>query len=179
MLQIRTLLLLTALLLSACDKPAPYEARAEEVFPAMEIKQAALFRMDQLGITQDFFQGRWTAVAFATAECPADCRHRLALLNQSGDAQALLVFTDIARHDQMRALKKSFPRVEVSMGATASSLDLFIEQFNDSSITSDERANYIYLVNPERMLTHAVPASAVEPGDIEQELALLTGKGMD
>ena len=171
--KILTTLAFSTLLLFACEKSPPYVSKAAEIFPPMQIRQAALFRMDDLGITQDFFNGRWTAVAFASADCPSDCRHRLRMMDGQQNAQALLVLTDLARHDQMRALKADFPGVEISMGATAASLDLFIEQFNDSAISIEERSNYVYLVNPDSQLTHAVLGAQLEPGDLERELVIL------
>jgi hypothetical protein len=173
----RFVFVLFVLSLAACSKPAPYESKAMEIFPPMTIRHAALFRMDELGITQDFFSGHWTAVMFASTDCEADCQHRLAVLNAFNAGQALLVFTDVAGHQQMRALKNSYPKVEISMGATAASLDLFIEQFNDSAIGTQQRAQYIYLVNPESVLTYAALASQLQVGDLDLEVQAFADDG--
>ena len=170
---IRLSLPLFLLMLSACSDPPPYAPRAMEIFPSMTIRHAALFRMDELGITQDFFSGDWTAVMFATTDCGPDCQHRLELLDSFESGRSLLVFTDVAGHQQMRALKQRYPSVEISMGTTAASLDLFVEQFNDSAISLDQRAAYIYLVNPDSELTHAVAAKEIEPGDLDREIRAL------
>lgn len=155
---------------SGCQKQPAYESDAIEVFPAVAIKYAALFRMDQFSIAPAFFRGQWTAVVFASSSCEADCQHRLSLLNEVKDAQTLLVIDDLADYTQLRALKKRYPSVAVSMGTTAASLDKFMAQFDEETIPANEKKAHIYVVNPLPELSHILAVKGLESGDIDREL---------
>lgn len=156
-----------------CKPPPAYQSRAEEVFPTVAIKYAALFRMDQQPISLTFFRDRWTVLVFGSASCEADCQHRLALLNEVKGVQTLLVIDDLADHSQLRALKKKYPSVAISMGATAASIDNFMRQFEEETIPPADRNSYIYLISPVPEFSHFLSVNGLQKGEIELELESL------
>lgn len=129
--------------------------------------------MDQLPISPTFFRDQWTALAFASSPCEDECQHRLALLNAVRQAQTLLVIENVASHNGLRALKEKYPSVAISMGTTAASIDNFMRQFENESIPSEDRRNYIYLINPAFEFSYVLSVNGLKPGEIDKELQLL------
>ncbi len=164
---------LCLLLLISCEERAVYESQANEVFPPAEIKFAALFRMDQLPISPAFFRDRWTLVVFGEADCPADCQHRLSVLNQVESAQSLFVITDIADHKQLRGLAKKYPSVSVSMGTSAASFDYFYNQFDVEEISAKDKHTFVYLVDGSPALVYTLSLEDLTSRDIDWELTAL------
>ena len=169
------LLLLSMVLLSACQEQGAYQSRATEVFPPVAIENVALFRLDQLPVAPDFFNGHWTVVVFGKAACDQDCRHRLQLVNALRNTPALFVIADLANERQLQTLAKQYPSVAISMGTTAAAFDNFYRQFDAEYITEADKHQFIYLVNPDTELSHShtLAVEKLAKGDIEKELTYL------
>lgn len=166
-------LIIFLLLIAGCQQQAPYQSRAIEVFPPVKIQYAALFQIDQLSISPAFFQGQWTAMIFASASCEANCQHRLMLLNKLKKAQALLVIDDVANHIQLRALKKKYPNIAISMGSNASSIDNFMAQFDVDFIPANKKNDMVYLINPKPEFSYTLAIDNLKASDIDREVNVL------
>lgn len=161
---------LSVLLSAGCQQQPGYQTKASEIFPAVAIKYAALFRMDQLPISPAFFKGQWTVLVFASSSCEDDCQHRLSLLNDVKSAQTLLVIDDLANHTQLRGLKKKYPSVAISMGTTAASIDNFLRQFEEETISMADKNKYVYLINPTPEFSYTLAVENLMAGEIDKEL---------
>ena len=164
---------LCAMLITACSAEKPYQSHAEDVFPAVPITRVALFRLDTLGVTPEFFRQQWTAVVFGNADCGQACQQLRAVSDALQQGQALMVIEDLASHEQMRVLKQRYPNVEIGMGVTAASIDNFKTQFEDDGLSWDELREHVHLVNPQGVLSYRIPSAALPSVDIDRELKAL------
>lgn len=158
-------------LLLACEPELVYQSQAVEIFPPVAIEKAALFRIDDQAVTPAFFQQQWTLVAFGDEDCANPCRQHLQHLDQARGVRALYVIEGLADARHLRQLAAQYPRVAISMGASAVSLEAFARQF-DASYSS--RQNGYYLVNPDAELVWQLPAGRLTANDLQSELKLLT-----
>jgi len=158
---------------TGCNRQPEYQSRKMEVFPAVQIKYAALYQVDGLPVSPAFFQGQWTLVIFGQADCAFACQQRLALLNSLEAVKKLFVIIDLAQPDQMREFKQRYPQVAISMGTTAVSFDRFYAQFKDEFADAEQQQARIFLVNPAGVLSYWLSTEDLKTADIQMEMQIL------
>ncbi|MBT3205657.1 MAG: hypothetical protein HOM14_15710 [Gammaproteobacteria bacterium] len=158
---------------AACQQQEDYQSSAEEIFPPVTMKYAALNRMDNLPVSLTFFKDDWTMVVFGESSCSDNCLNRLALLNDVKSAKKLFVIDGLANHATLRELAGLFPNVAITMGVTASSFDRFYAQFDLDSIEPTQKQKMIYLVSPSAELVYSLDAEEITSSDLEKEIVLL------
>lgn len=159
------------LFLASCERNQSNENELQEVFPPQQITNVALFRINNLPVTQPFFQNRWTLVAFADSACGSECLQRLNKMIDVDDTQSLLFFSGLADHAGLNDLANQFRQTAITLGTTSESAKNFYKQFNVDFIAPESKQNYIYLISPQSELTHVVSQDSLNPSQLEQLLA--------
>jgi len=160
--------------LASCEQEQTEASRLQEVFPSVEIRNAALFRVNQTALTQAFFKGQWTLVSFSEAGCSQQCLHRLELLAAADDVQRLFFLQGMPDHVLLSSLANKFPSIAITMGATAISSDIFYGQFDVDFIEAQQKQEFIYLINSNAELEYVLPQEQVKSGILNVELDRLT-----
>jgi len=160
--------------LASCEQEQPAPSLLQEVFPSTEIRNAALFRVNQTALTQAFFKGQWTLVSFSEAGCNQQCLHRLETMAAADDVQRLFFLQGMPDHVLLSSLGKQFPSIAITMGATAISSDIFYGQFDVDFIEAQHKQEFIYLVNSNAELEYVLPQKQVKSGILNAELDRLT-----
>ena len=156
---ITLVLILSPLWLFGCQQQKPKSEVLQEVFPPVEITNAALFRVNNLPVTPDFFKDRWTLLVFNDDNgCADPCLQRLQLIDAVEGAQTLMFAPGLPDHGRQRELAAQFPGIGFTSGTTASSAERFHAQFEVDFIEAGQKAQYIYLINPSAELEYAVSA---------------------
>ncbi|MCP4075318.1 MAG: hypothetical protein GY744_03940 [Gammaproteobacteria bacterium] len=158
---------------AACQKQDEYQSRAEEVFPPITIKYAALNQIGGLPVTPAFFQGQWSIVIFGEPNCSDECLKRLALINPVKQAKKLFVIDGLASHAELNELGAKFTNVAITMGVTASSYDSFDTQFVIEGIEPAKKKLMIYLINPAAELVYSLSSDNLTVVDLEKEIAVI------
>jgi hypothetical protein len=159
--------------IAACEQKKPAASQLQEVFPPVEIKYAALFRINNLPVTPIFFKNHWTIIAFGDADCGGPCLLRLKSLADIDNVQKLFFYEDLADHARLRELATEFPAIGMTSGTTASSAENFYRQFDVDFIEADNKKQFLYLVNPVAELEFAFHEQDLVSGQISEELARL------
>ena len=167
-----TLLLLTSLLVCACEVENQDYTKGAEIFPPRSIEYAALWQLHGLGINPAFFRGHWSLVIIEDAECRQECLQRLELIAAIGNVQRLFVAADAATHEQMRNIAKYNPGVEVAMGTTAASIDSFRRQLSAGDFEIDTTSHPVYVINPHAEVILTYPGNGDAEG-LQNELKRL------
>ena len=157
----------------ACEKQEQYLSSAEEVFPPITIKYAALNQLGGLPVTPSFFKNEWTIVIFGGADCSDDCLKRLALINAVEQAKKLFVIDGLAGHAELTELGTKFTNVAITMGVTASSFDTFYAQFDVDGIELSQKKLMIYLISPSAELVYSLPSDNLTSAELEKEIAVI------
>lgn len=164
---------LAVFFIAACRDNDNFKPRAEEVFPPVEMFHVALYRLDNLAISPNYFKDKWTLIIFGPPSCAEMCFERLKMVNEAKGAQKLFVFDGLAQNKQLRELASRFPSVAISMGTTAASFDNFYSQFTIENVQADDKHDYIYLVGPEAELAFVLSQKSLTSADIDKELEYL------
>ncbi len=157
----------------ACQKQEQYQSSAEEIFPPITIKYAALNRIGGLPVTPAFFKDQWSIVIFGEPGCSDDCLKRLALINGVKQAKKLFVIDGLAGHALLNELGAKFTNVAITMGVTASSFDSFDAQFAVEGIEPEQKKSMIYLVNPSAELVYSLDTGNLTTADLEKEITAI------
>ncbi len=157
----------------SCQKQEQYQTIAEEVFPPVTLKYAALNRLDNLPVSLTFFRDQWTLVIFGDSSCADDCQKRLALVNDVQSVNKLFVINGQAGHVTLRELARIYPEVAITMGVTASSFDNFYNQFDVDMVDSEDKHLYVYLISPTGDLAHILNVENLSAADVEKEISAL------
>jgi len=157
----------------ACQKQEQYQSRAEEVFPPVAIKYAALNQLGALPVIPAFFKGQWSIVIFGEADCSDDCLKRLAVINAVEQAKKLFVIDGLTNSAELKELGAKFTNVAITMGVTASSFDKFYAQFNIDGIEAAQKHTLLYLVNPSAELVYSLPQENLTSAELEKEIAVI------
>lgn len=164
---------LTLFFTLSCQQQDNYQAKVEEVFPPVLVKNVALNRLGNLPVNHQFFKGQWTLVVFADEKCETACRQRLELVNKAENVNKLLVIDGLATPEKLKQLARLYTDVAVTMGITASTFDHFYVQFDIESIAPEKKHQYIYLVNPSAELAYSLAAENLTVDSLHKELSLL------
>ncbi|MEA3302124.1 MAG: hypothetical protein U9Q75_02510 [Pseudomonadota bacterium] len=170
--RLSTLLVLTALLASACEVGQQETTQGTEIFPPRNIGYAALWQLNGPGINTAFFRDHWSLVIIEDADCRQACLQRLELIAAVNNVQRLFVAADAATHEQMRSIAKHSPGVEVAMGTTAASIDSFRRQLSAGDFDNDATSHPVYVINPHAEVILNYPGSG-EAAGLQKELQRL------
>ena len=166
---------LSLFLITSCQQKEDYQSQAEEIFPPVQMKHVALYRIAALPVSPVYFEGQWTIVIFGDANCQGDCLKRLALINDVEQAKKLFVADGPAQNSRLTELAGLFPNVAITMGATAGSFDSFYAQFDVEIIEPAQKHRQLYLVNPSKELVYSLPQHNLSVESLQKEITVMTG----
>ena len=157
----------------ACQQQEQYQSSAEEVFPPVAIKYAALNQLGGLPVSPAYFKGKWSIVIFGEPNCSDDCLQRLALINGVKQAKKLFIIDGLTNSAELSELGAKFTNVAITMGVTASSFDSFDAQFGIEGIEPEQKKLMIYLINPSAELVYTLSSENLTAADLEKEMAVI------
>jgi hypothetical protein len=164
------------LLLTGCEARQVQEIHLQEVFPPVTMDNVALFRVNNLPVTVDYFRNHWTLVVLDSEDCKESCIRRLEHVNRIKAVQKLLFADGLADQKRLRELIEMYPQIAMTSGTTMSSVENFSRQFDLEDLDRSQKYNYVYIINPGAQLVYVVSDADVNQGLLESDMPLLLGR---
>ncbi len=172
-----TFLIISGLLVACEEQSAEvFSSQLQEVFPPVPIRNAALFRINNLPVTPPFFQGKWTIVALGEETCEQTCQSKLTAMTGIENVQKLYFAEGLADHNQLGELANKYADIAITSGTMAASVENFMRQFEIDFIETERNKDYLYLINPQAELEFVLSKENLERDMIQQEINQLMSR---
>ena len=160
-------------------RPSSTGNHGELVQPARPVEDVALTLLDGKSIRFSQLHGKWTLIAFGTAECLSPCERNLYNMRQvietqgkeADRVQSVFVLTDAKALDWLRYAIKDYPNTQVIVGPP-NGVATLVRQFALPVGGPLDNLNRVYLVDPLGNFMMSYPADA-DPTGMRKDLARL------